>query len=67
MAIKLHSTKDVTVNGVKMMVYGASGVGKTRLTTTCPNPIIISAEKGLLSLADYDFSVSGSKNSQVDG
>jgi hypothetical protein len=55
MAIKVHSTKDVTVNGVKMMVYGASGVGKTVLTTTCPNPIIISAEKGLLSLSDFDY------------
>jgi hypothetical protein len=37
-------------NGVKVCVYGRSGVGKTRLCATAPSPIIASAEKGLLSL-----------------
>lgn len=37
-------------SGVKMTVYGRSGVGKTVLLTTAPSPVIISAESGLLSL-----------------
>lgn len=37
-------------NGIKMMVYGGWGVGKTPLLATAPNCCIISAEKGLLSL-----------------
>ena len=51
MSISLKSTNDVHVNGVKVLVYGLSGVGKTTLIQTAPKPIIISAEAGLLSLA----------------
>lgn len=39
-------------NGIKALVYGRSGVGKTRLCATAPGPIIVSAENGLLSLRD---------------
>jgi len=55
MAIQLKSTSDVYANGVKALVYGAAGSGKTTLIKTLPNPIIISAEGGLLSLADTDI------------
>ena len=37
-------------NGVKCVVYGGPGVGKTRLALTVPAPIILSAEQGLLSI-----------------
>lgn len=37
--------------GVKILVYGLAGRGKTTLCATCPNPIILSAESGLLALA----------------
>jgi len=37
-------------HGIKMLVYGASGVGKTFLCGTMPKPLIISGEQGLLSL-----------------
>lgn len=37
-------------NGVKCLVYGPAGAGKTMLTATLPTPILISAESGLLSL-----------------
>lgn len=37
-------------NGIKCIVYGGAGVGKTRLTLTCPRPLYISAEQGGLSL-----------------
>lgn len=56
MAIKIKSTKDVHTNGIKLVLYGASGTGKTVMSAkTTPNPILISAEKGMLSLADVDI------------
>lgn len=54
MAIKIQKTTDIEDNGVKMVIYGGAGVGKTRLCATAPKPIIISAESGLLSLKDVD-------------
>jgi hypothetical protein len=54
MPIAIKSTKDVKINGIKMVVFGYAGAGKTRLASTAPKPIIISAEHGLLSLADTD-------------
>jgi len=50
MAINLKNTNDVHTNGIKALVYGAAGAGKTTLATTLPKPIIISAEGGLLSI-----------------
>lgn len=50
MAISLKSTSSLSANGVKVLVYGAAGAGKTSLIKTLPNPIILSAEGGLLSL-----------------
>lgn len=52
-------------NGIKMLVYGKSGVGKTRLSATAPkarieeggHAIIISAEGGLLSLRGVSIPV----------
>ncbi len=55
MALKIHSTSDTAFNGVKLLVYGAAGSGKTKLCVTLPNPIILSAEAGLLSLAKFDL------------
>ena len=54
MAIKIKKTSDVKLNGVKCVVYGGAGTGKTRLCATAPRPIIISAESGLLSLSGTD-------------
>lgn len=44
-------------NGVKVLVYGKSGTGKTVLCATAPKPVIISAEHGLLSLREHDIPV----------
>lgn len=55
MAIQLHSTKDTHRNGLKIIVFGASGTGKTTLIKTLPNPIVLSAEAGLLSINDADI------------
>jgi len=56
MAIKLTSTK-ATASHVKCLVYGEAGMGKTVLAGTAPSPLIISAESGLMSLADFDIPV----------
>lgn len=51
MAIELQSSAQLAqVHGVKVCVYGEAGAGKTMLTATAPNPVLISAESGLLSL-----------------
>lgn len=55
MAIQLHSTKEAHRNGLKIIVFGASGSGKTSLIKTLPNPIILSAEAGLLSINDAEI------------
>ena len=41
------------MDGVKVVVYGQSGVGKTSLATTAEAPLILSAEKGLLSVRRF--------------
>ena len=55
MAIQLKSTRNVAINGVKLLVYGQAGAGKTTLIRTLPDPIVLSAEAGLLSLRDSDI------------
>lgn len=50
MAINLKSTNTVTTNGLKVLIYGEAGAGKTTLIKTLPKPLILSAEGGLLSL-----------------
>lgn len=37
-------------HGIKCAVYGRSGMGKTMLAATCPAPLILAAEPGMLSL-----------------
>ena len=54
MAINLKSTKGLHANGVKCLVYGHAGSGKTSLIPTLPSPIALSAEGGLLSIAGAD-------------
>ena len=54
MAIKIQNTKDYKADSIKLCVYGPAGIGKTVLCSTAPDPIIISAEAGLLSLSSLD-------------
>jgi len=53
------TTSDVAaqLHGVKVLVYGDAGVGKTVLCSTAPTPIILSAEAGLLSLRKFQIPV----------
>ena len=59
MAITLTNTRDsAKLNGIKVLVHGPAGSGKTRLcATTGGSPVIISAEAGLLSLRGEDIPV----------
>lgn len=55
MAISVKTTGSLAANGVKLLVYGQAGAGKTSLIRTLPDPIILSAEGGLLSIRDADL------------
>ena len=58
MAIKLTTTAQAALlHGVKCLVYGRAGTGKTTLSATAPTPIILSAEAGLLSLRHHNIPV----------
>lgn len=51
MAINVkYTNKQGASTGVKALVYGLAGVGKTRLCATAPQPLLLSAESGTLSL-----------------
>lgn len=54
----IQSTKNYASERLKMLVYGAPGVGKTFLAHTIGEPtIVISAEGGLLSLKGQDIDI----------
>ncbi len=55
MAIKIKSTKDITSDGANILIYGESGVGKTYLIKDLKNSIVVSADKGLLTLKKFDI------------
>lgn len=56
MALSIVSTKDASEDhGIKALIYGKAGAGKTSLAKTAPNPIILSAESGILSLRDVEL------------
>lgn len=55
MAINLKSTLGSSANCVKFLVYGPAGAGKTSLIPTLPDPVILSAEGGLMSISETDI------------
>lgn len=55
--MNITTTKNYASNGIKILVHGQAGIGKTCLCASLPDPIILSAESGLLSLADVDIPV----------
>lgn len=50
MSFQILSSADVAIDGIKCCIYGPSGSGKTPIITTAPAPIILSNEKGLVSI-----------------
>lgn len=58
MALKFTTTDQAAqLHGVKLLVYGDSGAGKTFMASTAPAPVILSAEAGLLSLRRFQLPV----------
>lgn len=55
--VTITSTKTTEGRKVKIFAYGKPGSRKTYAIATLPNPIILSAEDGLLSLREYDIPV----------
>lgn len=55
MAIQLKNTRGFSANGVKILVYGQASAGKTYIISTLPNPVVFSAESGLLTLNEFDI------------
>ena len=56
--MKIVNTKNIGHDAIKMLIFGSSGAGKTTLANTVKEPLlIISAESGLLSLADSEIDV----------
>lgn len=54
--MQIKKTSSIAANRIKLVVYGAPGIGKTKLATGLPGePFIISAERGLLSISDKDY------------
>jgi phage nucleotide-binding protein len=56
--MRIISTKNIHQERLKILIFGKSGAGKTTLAGTIEEPtLIISAESGLLSLADKECDV----------
>lgn len=56
MAVHITTTQQAAqFHGIKCLVYGKSGAGKTKLASTAPAPIILSAESGILSLREFQI------------
>lgn len=53
--LKFGNTKNFQTSGIKVLVYGRPGSGKTTLCATAPAPVILSAESGLLSLRNCEI------------
>jgi phage nucleotide-binding protein len=53
--MQIKSTLNTAKDHKTLLIYGPAGAGKTSATRTLPNPFILSAEGGLLSIRDADL------------
>ena len=54
---KITSTKDMSLDYAKVVLYGPPGSGKTTMGATFPDVLFLSAESGLLSVRDRAIDV----------
>lgn len=57
MSFSFRSSNDQSLTYMSMIVYGQSGSGKTTLAATSPNPVVLNAEAGTMSLMNYDIPI----------
>lgn len=57
MALEFSNTNQSHLDGINILAYGGPGTGKTTFIKTMPKPVIISAERGNLSLRGEDIPV----------
>lgn len=57
MALTWSNTSQAHMDGLNIMIYGGPGVGKTRIIKTLPKPLIISSERGNLTLKNSNIPV----------
>lgn len=50
MAFKINKLESQKIEGIKCLIYGSAGIGKTMLTATAPKPLLLNFEKGTLCL-----------------
>lgn len=50
--VKIEKTKEIKSPKIKMIIFGASGIGKTVMASTAPKPLFLDVEGGLLSIRD---------------
>jgi hypothetical protein len=63
MALKWTTTSAAAQDhGIKCLIYGLSGAGKTTLAASAPRPIIASAESGTLSIAKHNITMAEIKS-----
>lgn len=54
--MKVHCTSELSAQeGIRALIYGRAGIGKTSLIPTCEKPIILSAEQGLQSISNHQI------------
>lgn len=68
MAVKIKSIKNIVKNnGLKILIHGMAGAGKTVMCCTTGEPtLIISAEAGLLSVKDAPDYIKGAEIESID-
>lgn len=59
-----YTTTAEAVDTVNALIYGPSGVGKTTLATTYPDAVIVSSEKGTMSIAEHALPVLAIENTE---
>lgn len=62
MAVKWSNTNEAHLQGFNILIYGPIAVGKTRIIKTLPAPLIISSERGNLTLQDQNIPVAYIEN-----
>lgn len=62
MTLQWSNTNQSALDGLNILGYGKAGVGKTKFIQTMPRPLVISSERGNLTLRSSDIPVAYIEN-----